>query len=68
MQMQKNKMDKEKICIQCGKEIPEHRIKKFRKRKRKILTCSKKCSNNRSLTSSKNRNNYRVERGLRNNG
>ena len=42
-----------KYCVECGKEIPKTRLNQ----KRKILTCSKICSNKRDTTSSKYRKN-----------
>jgi len=39
-------------CYECGKEIPEYRLKA----KRKIVTCSKECSNKRNTTPSHLRN------------
>ena len=47
----KNTMDEEKYCVECGEEIPEGRLNQ----KRKIKTCSKKCSNKRNTTASKKR-------------
>jgi len=38
-------------CVVCDKEIPEERLKQ----KRKIFTCSKKCSNKYATTSSAKR-------------
>ena len=39
---------KKRICIECGKLIPEYRNVK-------AITCSKSCSNKRATTSSENR-------------
>jgi len=50
----KEKRKQRKYCIECHKEIPKGRLKYFKKKP--ILTCSKKCSVNRSLTASKRRN------------
>jgi len=38
------KKNKERICIECGKRIPENRSQR-------AITCSKKCSNKRTTTS-----------------
>ncbi|KKM67530.1 hypothetical protein LCGC14_1470180 [marine sediment metagenome] len=47
-------MDK-KYCVECNKLIPEGRVKQYKKRG--VKTCSKRCSVNRSLTSSRDRKN-----------
>ncbi|KKM73851.1 hypothetical protein LCGC14_1406370 [marine sediment metagenome] len=46
-----------KYCIECVKEISESRIKQYKKRG--IKTCSKRCSVNRSLTSSRDRKKWK---------
>jgi len=38
----KDKSDRREYCLECGKIIPEVRLKSFPKRN--IITCSKTCS------------------------